>query len=68
MPLRARPRTLFEGISKLPAASTLVVEEHGAPRVEAWRERPASPFQGAGDDELGDQLAERFTDAVERHR
>ena len=60
------PRTLFEGIRKLPAASTLVVEEHGEPRVEGWRERPASPFQGAGDDELADQLAERFTDAVER--
>jgi asparagine synthase (glutamine-hydrolysing) len=60
------PRTLFEGIRKLPAASTLVVEENGAPHVESWRERPASPFQGAGDDELADQLAERFTDAVER--
>jgi asparagine synthase (glutamine-hydrolysing) len=60
------PRTLFEGIRRLPAASTLVVEENGAPHVESWRERPASPFQGAGDDELADQLAERFTDAVER--
>jgi asparagine synthase (glutamine-hydrolysing) len=60
------PRTLFEGIRKLPAASTLVVEENGTPRVEGWRERPATPFQGAGDDELADQLAERFTDAVER--
>src|SRR5919106_6840044 len=60
------PRTLFEGIRKLPAASTLVVEENGTPRVDGWRERPATPFQGAGDDELADQLAERFTDAVER--
>jgi asparagine synthase (glutamine-hydrolysing) len=60
------PRTLFEGIFKLPAASTLVVEPNGAPRVESWRERPASPFEGAGEDELADQLAERFTDAVER--
>jgi asparagine synthase (glutamine-hydrolysing) len=60
------PRTLFEGIRKLPAASTLVVEENGTPRVDGWRERPATPFQSAGDDELADQLAERFTDAVER--
>ena len=27
------PRTLFEGVHKLPAASTLVVEDGGAPRV-----------------------------------
>jgi asparagine synthase (glutamine-hydrolysing) len=60
------PRTLFEGVHKLPAASTLVVEEHAAPRVETWREGPAAPFTGASDDELADQLADRFTDAVER--
>ncbi len=60
------PRTLFEGIYKLQAASTLVVEPNGMPRVDSWRERPGSPFEGAGDDELADQLAERFTDAVER--
>jgi asparagine synthase (glutamine-hydrolysing) len=60
------PRTLFEGISKLPPASVLVVEENGAPRVTSWRERPAEPFGAAGDDELAAQLAERFTDAVER--
>ena len=60
------PRTLFEGIYKLQAASTLVVEPNGMPRVESWRERPGSPFEGAGDDELADQLAERFSDAVER--
>ena len=38
-----RPRTLFEAINKLPAASTLVVEEGSPPRVESWRTRPASP-------------------------
>jgi asparagine synthase (glutamine-hydrolysing) len=59
------PRTLFEGIEKLPAASTLVVEENGAPRVTSWREAPGTPF-AADDDELADQLAERYTDAVER--
>ena len=60
------PRTLFDGIRKLPASSTLIVEENGAPRVEGWREAPGTPFEGAGDDELAGQLAERFTDAVER--
>jgi asparagine synthase (glutamine-hydrolysing) len=60
------PRTLFEGIKKLPPASTLVVEENGAPRVESWREPPGAPFGGLADDELATQLAERFTDAVER--
>jgi asparagine synthase (glutamine-hydrolysing) len=60
------PRTLFEGVSKLPAASMLVVAEDGAPRVESWREPPGTPFDGAGGDELAEQLAERFTDAVER--
>jgi asparagine synthase (glutamine-hydrolysing) len=60
------PRTLFDGIRKVPAASTLVVEENGAPRIEGWREAPGSTFEGAADDELAGQLAERFTDAVER--
>jgi asparagine synthase (glutamine-hydrolysing) len=60
------PRTLFAGVSKLPAASTLVVAEDGAPRTETWREPPGTPFDGAGEEELAEQLAERFTDAVER--
>jgi asparagine synthase (glutamine-hydrolysing) len=60
------PRTLFEGISKLPAAARLVVEVDGAPRVESWREAPGEPIDG-GDDELAAQLAERYADAVERH-
>jgi asparagine synthase (glutamine-hydrolysing) len=60
------PRTLFQEVNKLPAASTLVVEENGPPRVESWREGPGTPFTGAGDEELAEQLAECFTDAVER--
>ena len=59
------PRTLFEGVSKLPAASTLVVEAEGSPRVESWRRPPGAPID-ADDDELATQLAERYTDAVER--
>jgi asparagine synthase (glutamine-hydrolysing) len=60
------PRTLFEGISKLPAASTLVVEQGGSPRVESWREPPGEPQGGLSEADLADQLAERFADAVER--
>ncbi len=60
------PRTLFEGVSKLPPASLLIAEEGAAPRVESWRPGPGEPFEDASDDELSEQLAERFTDAVER--
>ena len=60
------PRTLFAGISKLPAASTLIAEPGAAPRIESWREPPGQPYEGLSDDELADQLAERFGDAVER--
>jgi asparagine synthase (glutamine-hydrolysing) len=59
------PRTLFEGVRKLPPASTLVVEREGEPRVTSWREPPGGRLL-ANDDELAGQLAERFTDAVER--
>jgi asparagine synthase (glutamine-hydrolysing) len=60
------PRTLFRGISKLPAASTLIAEAGAAPRIEGWRQPPGRPYEGLADDELADQLAERFADAVER--
>ena len=61
------PRTLFSGVSKLPAASTLIVEEGAAPRVrELARAARASRIADLGDEELADQLAERFADAVER--
>jgi asparagine synthase (glutamine-hydrolysing) len=60
------PRTLFAGVSKLPAASTLVAEEGAAPRVETWRPRPQGRFDGSSTAELADQLAERFAAAVER--
>jgi asparagine synthase (glutamine-hydrolysing) len=60
------PRTLFRGVSKLPAASTLVIEDGGAPRVETWRAAPAEPYENVSSDDLAGQLAERFADAVER--
>ena len=59
------PRTLFEGVRKLPPASTLVVERDGAPRVTSWREAPGAPI-AAGDENLADRLAESFGDAVDR--
>src|ERR687894_992798 len=59
------PRTLFRGIRKLDAAELLVAEQDAAPRITSWREPPGSPFR-ADDDELAAQLAERYTDAVER--
>src|SRR3954469_1405060 len=60
------PRTLFEGVKKLPPASLLVAEENGSPRVTSWREAPGAPLTTTDDNELAAQLAERFTDAVER--
>src|SRR3954452_13437104 len=59
------PRTLFDGIRKLGAAETMVVEGGDAPRIVSWREPPGISLE-AGDDELADQLAERYADAVER--
>jgi asparagine synthase (glutamine-hydrolysing) len=61
------PRTLFAGINKLPAASTLVVEPGSAPRIRTWREAPGEPYHDdLSDETLGGLLAERFSDAVER--
>ena len=47
------PRTLFQGVQKLPPASVLTVEEGGAPIVTSFREAPGAPLD-AGDDELAD--------------
>ena len=41
------PRTLFEGVRKLPAASTLVVEEDGSPRVDELARGPGRPDRAA---------------------
>ncbi len=60
------PRTIFEGISKLPAATTLTAEPGSEPVVTSYREAPGAPVEGLGTEELAGELAERFTDAVER--
>jgi asparagine synthase (glutamine-hydrolysing) len=59
------PRTLFEGVRKLPPASLLLAPEGAGPRVESYREPPGAPLAGPAR-ELERELAERFTDAVER--
>jgi asparagine synthase (glutamine-hydrolysing) len=60
------PRTLFEGVSKLPAASTLVAEEGQPPRVASYRAAPAAAEPGLRGVELERELAARFGAAVER--
>ena len=60
------PRTLFKGVNKLPAASTLIVEDQGSPLVETWRLPPGAPHRDLTDEDVAGQLAERFADAVER--
>ncbi len=60
------PRTLFDGIAKLPPASILTAEEGSPPQVTSYREAPGAPLTDLGGDELADELAVRFTDAVER--
>ena len=60
------PRTLFKGINKLPAASTLIVEDGGQPRVHTWRSPPGAPHRDLSDEDVAGQLADRFADAVER--
>jgi asparagine synthase (glutamine-hydrolysing) len=59
------PRTLFEGVSKLPPASLLIAAEDGPPRVESYREGPGEPLDLYGPD-LARELGARFVDAVER--
>src|SRR4051794_26394582 len=59
------PRTLFAGIQKVPAASVLVAFGDNPPRIESYRRAPGDPID-ASEDELADELAVRFTDAVER--
>jgi asparagine synthase (glutamine-hydrolysing) len=60
------PRTLFEGVSKLPAASILVAHEDSAPRVSSYRQAPGNAEHGLGGEELARELADRFGAAVER--
>ena len=59
------PRTLFEGIEKLPPASLLVATEDAPPVRRSYRETPGDPLGGTGE-ELEEELATRFGDAVER--
>ncbi len=60
------PRTLFAGVSKLAAASMLVIEPGAEPKVSSYREPPAATLEGLEAVDLEGELAGRFTDAVER--
>ena len=60
------PRTLFEGISKLPPATVLTATANEPAVVTSYREAPGATLTGLKGDELADELADRFTDAVER--
>jgi asparagine synthase (glutamine-hydrolysing) len=60
------PRTLFAGVSKLPAASVLVAEPGAAPQISSYREAPGTTFGDASARELEEALAQRFVEAVER--
>ncbi len=59
------PRTLFDGVQKLAPASMLIAEEGAAPRISSFMEAPGAPLTDAGTNELADELARRFGDAVE---
>jgi asparagine synthase (glutamine-hydrolysing) len=60
------PRTLFEGVSKLPAASLLVAREGSPPRVSSYRLAPGATEHGLRGEELARELADRFGEAVRR--
>src|ERR687884_1674866 len=60
------PRTLFAGVRKLPPASLLIAPDEGPPRVLSYREPPAETIADPQPGELAHELAERFTDAVDR--
>jgi asparagine synthase (glutamine-hydrolysing) len=59
------PRTLFKGISKLPAASLLIAEADGRVEVRSFREPPGERLR-AREEDLAEELAARFEAAVER--
>ena len=59
------PRTMFAGVSKLPAASLLIAPEDGPVLRSSYREGPGEPLD-APEHELERELTERFVDAVER--
>lgn len=59
------PRTIFEGVSRLPPAS-LLVHEGGAVRVQSYRRAPGAPLDGAGVEELTEELRDQIVAAVQR--
>ncbi len=60
------PRTLFDGVSKLPPATVLTAEASAPPQITSYREAPGPSLTGLGGAELEEELVRRFSDAVER--
>ncbi|MBS1863416.1 MAG: asparagine synthase (glutamine-hydrolyzing) [Actinobacteria bacterium] len=58
------PRTMFKGVSRLPAASLLIAGPGGV-EVRSYRSAPGEKATGKPD-ALADELASRFEDAVAR--
>ncbi len=58
------PRTLFEGVQRLPAATKLTASG-GEIALSGFREPPHDQLAGSAE-ELAEELRERFVDAVER--
>lgn len=59
------PRTLFDGIFKLPAATILTAGRHGV-SVESYRDPPGATFDDGSSEELAAELGVRLVDSVER--
>ena len=59
------PRTIFEGISKLPPAGMLVLEG-GTPRTHSYRRAPGEQLARTPVDELAQELRTQIVAAVER--
>lgn len=62
----AAPRTLFEGIHKLPPGHTLTLEG-GEPRIERWWRATYEPKQALGEAEALHEVEQRLTASVRRH-
>jgi asparagine synthase (glutamine-hydrolysing) len=62
----AAPRTLFEGIHKLPPGHSLTLEG-GPPKLERWWRPEYEPKQVLSDDDALVEVERRLTDSVRSH-
>lgn len=61
------PLTIFQGISRLPAAHKLIVERDGVPRVSRWWQLNFSPKLRITDQEATAQARQLLAAGVRRH-